>query len=301
MTITRPTNPGLHEVVPREQVGAVTGERYEFQFHQAASDALQVLDERAVVCVYCEWHDDYVIEESGDTKYRFHQVKTRVLHRGPWKLTDFFGHRRRAPQAATSSDDDATSAPAKAAEDDGSIFMKLAEHVFMFGERCSAFVFVTDAGLHTDFRDLLDTIGLSTGYATLGPAHTKTVESIVKGLQKADPRITPAVVFSLLKRLSVKPALGTLGDLRACRTLIGGRIRDLSEIDLRISEAEKIGAELVSLVRTKSHVVLNPLPADVASLRAAKGLVLDEVLQVLSLSSAGYLSLIHISEPTRPY
>jgi hypothetical protein len=38
--------------------GAKTDEAFEFQFHQAAADALDVLDDEQVACVYCEWHDD---------------------------------------------------------------------------------------------------------------------------------------------------------------------------------------------------------------------------------------------------
>jgi Cap4 dsDNA endonuclease len=78
----------LHEVVPREQVGPATGERYDFQYHQAAADCLQVLDDTQVACVYCEWHDDYVIETAGVISYRFHQVKTRLASLGPWTLKD---------------------------------------------------------------------------------------------------------------------------------------------------------------------------------------------------------------------
>jgi len=44
----------LHEVEPREQAGAVTGARYDFQYHQAAAAALEVLDDTDVACVYCE-------------------------------------------------------------------------------------------------------------------------------------------------------------------------------------------------------------------------------------------------------
>ena len=52
----------VHEVMPREQAGARTWLLYEFQYHQAAADALDVLDDTKVACVYCEWHDDHVIE-----------------------------------------------------------------------------------------------------------------------------------------------------------------------------------------------------------------------------------------------
>lgn len=104
-------------------------------------------------------------------------------------------------------------------------------------------------------------------------------------------------LFTFLKRFSVKRPIGSLEDLRGCRTLIAGRILELSEIDLRITQAEKIGVELVSLVRTKSHAVLNPAPEKVADLREKKGLVLDEILRVLSLSPAGYRALNSVGRP----
>lgn len=54
--------PQLHQIVPSEQVGAGTREKFEFQYHEAAADTLQVLDETQVACVHCDWHYDYVIE-----------------------------------------------------------------------------------------------------------------------------------------------------------------------------------------------------------------------------------------------
>ena len=45
----------LHQVQPREQVGAQTGAQYEFQYHQAAAEALSLLEGLGVGCVYCEW------------------------------------------------------------------------------------------------------------------------------------------------------------------------------------------------------------------------------------------------------
>lgn len=300
MTPSANASRGLHEILPREQVGPATGERYEFQYHQAAADALLVLDEGKVVCVYFEWHDDYVIEAAGTVDYHFHQVKTRGLQRGPWKLTEFFGHRRPAKAAkppANAGKSKSESSKSNPDDGEGSICTRMLDHLFKFEERCAAFVFVTDAGIHPDFQGFLDGVLAAGDVGALAEEHQKTLAAIAKGLAKVDARVTMARLFQFLKHFSVRPPVGKLDDLRGCKTLIAGRIRELSEVDLRISEAEKIGAELVSIVRSKSHTVLGQTPDEVTVLRQKKGLVLDEVLRVLSLSPAGYRALNEVGRP----
>ena len=83
----------LGEIEPRERVGAQTGRKYEYQYERTARAALGLLaDGPNHVCVYCDWHDDYVIE-IGDppTRYEFHQVKGRKSSQGPWSFREFFG------------------------------------------------------------------------------------------------------------------------------------------------------------------------------------------------------------------
>lgn len=274
----------LHGVLPREQVGAVTGDRYDFQYHQAAADCLQVLDDTKVACLYCEWHDDYVIEVAGDVSYRFHQVKTRSASQGPWTLNEFFGVKRKrgkakdgVPKAGTATTD--------------SIFGRLYDHVLRFGERCQCFIFVTDAGIKSDFEALLDATRSAADRVALPDVFASECATLHASLVEAYPALTADGLFGFLKCLHVQEALGKLGELRACRTLIGARVYEMSEVNLTMSEAQKIGSALVAAVREKSHRVLRTLPATAAELRLAKGLVLDDVLRILSLSSAGYGAL----------
>jgi hypothetical protein len=285
----------LHDVLPREQVGPVTDERYEFQFHQAAVDALRVLDESDVICVYCEWHDDYVIEVSGAIAYRFHQVKTRSAKRGPWKLTDFFGHTRRAKKKRHEPPSDEESAAGngvnKTDDAESSVFANMLEHLRTFSDRCAAVVFVTDAGIDSDFEKFIESAHSASTIDALPADARATLVKLEKGLRRLDSKISADEVWSFLQRFSVQQSFARFGDLRHFRILMADRIRELSEIDLRLTEAEKIGSELVSLVRSKSHVVLKPAPADLAVLRAKKALVIDDVLKVLSLSPAGYRAL----------
>jgi hypothetical protein len=69
--------PRLGHVEPRERVGAQTGRKYEYQYERTARAALDLLaDDAKHVCVYCDWHDDYVVEtRQPPTRYVFHQVK----------------------------------------------------------------------------------------------------------------------------------------------------------------------------------------------------------------------------------
>ena len=80
----------LYEVEPREQVGPATGNLYEYQYHQAAAGSLKLIEKNdTAACIYCEWHDDYVVEAESDGRYTFFQVKTRSS--GPWNVGEFFG------------------------------------------------------------------------------------------------------------------------------------------------------------------------------------------------------------------
>ena len=66
----------LGTIAPREQAGAKTAAAYDFQYAQAALACLELLADGAEACVYCEWHDDYVIERSeAGPSYSFFQVK----------------------------------------------------------------------------------------------------------------------------------------------------------------------------------------------------------------------------------
>jgi hypothetical protein len=275
----------LHENSPREQVGAVTGEKYEFQYHQAAADALQVLDDTSVVCVYFEWHDDYVIESAGVISYRFHQVKTRSLRSGPWTINEFFGIKKARGRMPAKG-------PAKlAAVDKSSIFSKLYDHVGRFGTRCGGFVFVTENVANLEFDALLRDTRAAKDHTRLVGNSLNEFQLLHGALVTAFPLITKEDLFGFLQKFIFQSAIGREGELRGARLQIAGRILDASEVDLKTSEAEKIGGDLVSLVRAKSHRTLNTLPGSREDLRTEKGIILDDVLKVIGLSASGYREL----------
>jgi hypothetical protein len=269
----------LHEVEPREQIGSATGALYEYQYHQAAAEALVLLESVDAICIYCEWHDDYVTERNCDSSYAFHQVKTRQKSRGPWGWREFFGVSRKT------KDDQSP------ALNTDSIFSHLWDHTKKFGARCGRFVFVTDAGVSPEMTVLLEDTKQSPSLAKLPEASAKVFGDIMEQAKRTFSEITDENLFSFLARLEVKEGLGTVKGLTETKILIANLILEASEVDLKISEAKKIGAQLVAAVRDKSHVTLKPLPADLEELRSKKGLMIQDILELLSLSVEGYRQL----------
>jgi transcriptional regulator with XRE-family HTH domain len=270
----------LHEVEPREQVGAATGALYEYQYHQAAAEALVLLESADAICIYCEWHDDFVTERNcASCCYAFHQVKTRQKAKGPWDWKEFFGFTRKSKEDKEP----------KLRSD--SIFSHLWDHTKNFGARCGKFVFVTDAGVSTEMSSLLEDAKQCQSAAQLPENSAKIFGSIMTQAKRTFSEITDDVFLNFLKRLEVKEGLGNVRGLNETKILIADLILDASEVDLKMSEAKKIGAQLVAAVRDKSHVTLKPLPANVDELRSKKGLMIQDILGVLSLSVEGYRQL----------
>jgi hypothetical protein len=270
----------LHEVEPREQVGAVTGAAYEYQYHQAAAEALVLLDSADAICMYCEWHDDFVTERNCASCYSFHQVKTRQKAKGPWNPREFFGFRNKSEE-----DPEPKLRP-------DSIFSHLWDHTRKFGARCGKFVFIADAGISSEMSTLLQEAKQCQGANQLTNDSKKIFDRVLTQAKRAFEEITDESLLNFLKRLEVKDGLGTVTGLTETKVLIANLILDASEVDLKISEAKKIGAQLVAAVRDKSHVTLKPpLPATAEELRSKKGLMIHDILGVLSLSVEGYKQL----------
>ncbi len=269
----------LHEIAPREQVGAQTGALYEYQYHQAAAEALLLLTDDDIGCIYCEWHDDFVSERACTPCYDFHQVKTRTKSKGPWRATEFFGLKKKLKGKPDP------------ASDASCIFAYLWDHTTKFGLSCHSFVFVTDAGIESDFAALLNDVHACMSPGKLSGASATLFQRIVAQSAQTLTGVTESSLFSCLSILRIGDAIGSAQDLDGVKALLASRVFDSSEVDLLMSEARKIGAELVDEVRHRSHLVLVTLPGTTKELRKAKGLVIDDVLKVLSLSVEGYRQL----------
>lgn len=271
----------LHQVFPREQAGAGSGKAFEFQYHQAAQACLELLEENGATSVFCEWHDDFVVESQGNSAilYGFYQVKTRSLSEGPWPLREVLGLGR------------LTKTGGKAA-DKRAIIPRLLEHFFNFGPLCDKVVLVTNAALNPAFKSFVQDTSQAADCAGLSSDSKILLTETALAYRKVGGQfsgITESQLLAFLKNLQVLPEVARFDrsedDLQ---TELGKRIRQLSEIDLTVSQTIRIGGELVSLVRAKSHRVLKNPPKDDAELRQNKAIARDDVLKILALSPEAY-------------
>jgi hypothetical protein len=158
--------PDLSNVLPREVRGGRTGGLFEYQYQQAAAEALELLADPTLAFVYCEWHDDYVVECSLGT-YGFHQVKTRKKSLGPWTVLDIFGAKK--PKGRSKKPPPANSP---------SIFSRMLENSASFGTRCARFSFVSDNGVESSLEKLLEAVQLVARHDDLADEEKKAFEQL---------------------------------------------------------------------------------------------------------------------------
>jgi hypothetical protein len=152
------------------------------------------------------------------------------------------------------------------------------------------FVFVTDGGASSEMNALLDNArkeGSSAGLLKV----SRDFALLVASLPAEFPDVTEKSLHNFLSRLYFQDGIGKVKDPGETKLLIANRILNASEVQIMISEAEKIGSDLVAVVRDRSHRTLPSLPPTPEALRGEKGVVVEDVLRVLSLSSEGYRQL----------
>lgn len=274
-----PTQQRIHDLLPREQAGVVSGKAFEFQYHRAAQACLELIEETGAGCVFCEWHDDFVVESVGaSTLYGFHQVKTRTAKNGPWPLREVLGLKKKSRGKTKAADETA-------------IVPRLLLHFFNFADACGRVVLVTNAALNSEFESFIDDLKTSAAPTSLSADNKKVLDETLEAYRQLPDKfstLTEADLFQFLKRLSVQPEAARFGQSQDdLESTLGKRIRELSEIDLRVTETVKIGKELVDVVRVKSHLVIKPLVEE-EELRTRKGIQRDEVLRILALSPEAY-------------
>ncbi|WP_146135911.1 dsDNA nuclease domain-containing protein, partial [Yersinia pseudotuberculosis] len=132
----------LHEIKPREQAGRDTLERYNAQVRAASIACLSILEGKDVVRVYCEFHDDFVIEKNklGKIAYSFVQVKTKDKLSDIWKLNDVFGILTRNSKKKPQTDEKVVN----------SFIGKLIQHTVNFPETCENIIFMTNTHVNED-------------------------------------------------------------------------------------------------------------------------------------------------------
>jgi len=278
--------PRLGQIEPRERVGAQTARKYEYQYERTARAALDLLaDDSKHICVYCDWHDDYVVEiGSPPTRYVFHQVKGRKSSQGPWKFNEFFGVLRKK-----------TAKPSKApaAVTMNAIVPLMLLHYKNFGDSCAGLTFVTNSGLDPALSQFLETIGHSATAADLPEEANNAFQHIARAYMAANPPLatSEAELFTWLRGIKVHTDQGNLEDQEAALLELANVVGDYSEIDLLQRQAKQIAREIINRVRGKVAHSTTVVPASDEQLRQNKGIVIVELLNVLSLSAQAYEQL----------
>lgn len=276
----------LGEVEPRERAGAGTAQRYEFQYQRTARATLALLDDASDhVCVYCDWHDDYVIEVGAPpTRYVFHQVKGRSSARRPWTFSEFFGVREKKG---------ANPAARPPAVSKSGLFPLMLHHHHNFGDSCAGLAFVTNAGIDPALSGFIRDVAAADDIAALRQSTRFPFDHLAFAYASADPPLvtSPMELFDWLGSLTLYPDQGKLDDENAALLELGDIVEQFSEINLLQSESKQIARQIVGRVRTKASHSTTKIPADDNQLRGEKGIVVSELLTVLSLSAEGYEAL----------
>lgn len=276
----------LGQLEPRERVGAQTSRKYEYQYERTARAALNLLDDNLkFVCVYCDWHDDYVIEV-GDppTRYVFHQVKGRKSSQGPWALYDFFGVRRK--KTATPS-----KTPASVSTD--AIIPLMLLHHRNFADSCAGLAFVTNAGLEPSLSNFLNAIQGAKTLAEAPEEARHAFDHIARAYTAGDSPIAASTeaLFTWLRSLTIHTDQGHLENQDSALLELADVVLNYSEIELLQRQAKQISREIIALVRRKVGHTATIVPASDHRLQCDKGVVIADLLGVLSLSAQAYEQL----------
>ncbi|NIK63519.1 dsDNA nuclease domain-containing protein [Xanthomonas cannabis] len=276
----------LGQIEPRERVGSQTGRKYEYQYERTAIAALATLvDNKELVSVYCDWHDDYVIEMGAPpTQYVFHQVKGRKSSQGPWTFREFFGVPLREENTQTNK---------PALVNKTAIVPLMLLHYGNFCDSCAGLAFVTNAGLDPSLAAFLTSVGSSKDETALPNSAKNAFNHLARAYVSANPKHASSAteLFRWLLGITVHIDQGQIEGSDAALLEIADVIVNYSEIDLTVRQSKQIAREIVGLVRLKVAHSTTVVPVSDKQLQQDKGIVVDDILGLLSLSAPAYEAL----------
>jgi hypothetical protein len=268
----------ISQVKPRETAGRDTTLRYDYQFRQTAEAALEILEDKDVVCVFCDLHDDFVVQRKTDTSakfdFDFNQVKTKKDPKHQWDIPDTFGiNEERATPA---------SKPAK------SMGGKLFYHQLAFDESCRSVSIVTNVFFVDDIERLIREVQSAKDITKLTGTSKKWFEKIFDGYKKAHPTVDEKIIFTFLKKFKLRSNAGPLIDEKQDHAAIFlKRIYEYSEVIINQPQAMRIYKELIEKVRSKAMAEILPT-ITAAELQKSAGIMIEDLLSLLSISKKGY-------------
>jgi hypothetical protein len=266
-------------VAPAEDVGRETATRFDMQYQAAAYAALQILEGKGIDCVYCDYHDDFVVRRvvDGKTTYHFFQVKTKAKGNHQWTLAEVLAFKKLGQKTD----------PASLEKIRKSFAGKLLLHGIVFEDACSEVTLLSNVY----FKDeVVNAVSALRGKAPNCKA-SKFLSENFSAIFVLEPEATAEAASDFLSKLSLRPSVDYIGKerevfARAARSAI----YEYSEIDLDFHETEELANGLVDLVYRKSKIPLENVGQDEIAMRAGVGL--DDLLGVLSISRAAYDALL---------
>lgn len=265
-------------MTPREKSGRDTALRFEYQYRFAAEAALEILEGTGVVCVFCDYHDDYVTQkEVGSShKYEFVQVKTNNKEKHEWDFSKVFG--------ISKSKKALKEGPTK------SFAGKLFYHQLSFDEQCLNVTLLTNVFVVDDLSTLIQDCSTVETFDKLTGKSAEWFNKISSSFTTdfKDYELDNAIVFNFLKKFKLRTQAGDLVDEdQKHSALFLKKIYDFSEVELTQRESYKIYSDLIDKVREKSIASIDAKITP-EKLKAKAGIVLDDLLSILSISKSGY-------------
>lgn len=273
----------LHEVKPREQAGRDTLERYNAQIRAASIACLSILEGKDVKRVFCEFHDDFVIEKviASDIRYTFVQVKTKEKLREIWKLRDVFGILKRKSAKNPQTDEMIRD----------SFIGKLLQHTINFGESCNEIVFLTNTHVDEDIENIIDDIVSETFSNTHCKLIIDSFNNCFISIQEDHEKLDIDAIKQKLKKLKFETDVEYIKSKHETFEILAKqKIFKFSEIELSHTEAKEILFSLLALVNSKSSVKINDCSSE--NIKKLAGIDIDDLLDVLSISKRAYYDFL---------
>jgi hypothetical protein len=265
----------LHEVTPREVKGRDSIARFAAQFRAAAFMSLAILENDEIDCVFCDYHDDYVVRRrsSGQHFYEFYQVKTKEKSNYQWDLRDVYCLLKKGSQD-----------PARIAE---SFAGKLLIHSVRFGNSCKTVTLQTNI----QFRDEACQVSDALKDRDWGQKYAKTLFDRFREIFPEASELSDDEVADCLSKFRLEPG-SPIVDI-GCENFLAlakHAVYKYSEVELSYPEFVEIAEKLLALVQKKSLTKI--VETDEKNLIDAAGITIFDLLDVLAISREGYRTLL---------
>lgn len=266
----------LHEVDPRETAGREAISRFAAQFRAAAYMSLTILQNGEIDCVFCDYHDDYVVRRKNGSLflYDFYQVKTKGNPRYQWTQPDVYSIPRRGQ--------------ADFKEISESFAGKLLIHTIRFGKSCNAVIFQTNIQFNEHAFEISEAL-------KNGDISQKFAKVLFEKFREIFPEaatLSEAEIHACLAKFKVVSGC-SISDPEGLNFLALAKdaVYRYSEVELSYQEFVEIAEKLLSLVQAKSLKKINEITE--TELIENAGITIYDLLDILAISRAGYESLVN--------